>query len=204
MRIQLDPLRPAPRRLQPAMDVLKRGGVIVYPTDTGYAYGCALSSPKGIARIRKLKGFGERDPKPLSMMVKDFTEIGHYGHMGNQVFRLVRRILPGPYTLVLQATNAVPRGMRNRDHEVGLRHPDHRVCDMLRDLAGEPLLVGSVTSGTALPELEDPEELETRLRGDVDLIIDAGGILPDPSTVLRLVGDDVEVLREGQGAVPEY
>lgn len=203
MRIEVDPLRPAPRRLQPALDVLRRGGVIVYPTDTGYAYGCALSSPKGIARIRKLKGYGERDPKPLSMMVRDFTEIGRYGHMGNKVFRLVRRILPGPYTLVLQATSEVPRGMRNRDHEVGLRHPDHRVCDMLLELLGEPLLVGSVTSGDVTPELEDPQDFEVRLRNDVDWILDGGPILPDPSTVLRLVADDIEVLREGQGPLPE-
>lgn len=203
MRITIDPLRPAPRRLQPALDVLRRGGVIVYPTDTGYAYGCALSSPKGIAKIRKLKGYGERDPKPLSMMVRDFTEIGRYGHMGNRVFRLVRRVLPGPYTLVLKATNEVPRGMRNRDHEVGLRHPDHRSCDMLLELLGEPLLVGSLTSGEVAPELEDPEEFEARLRNDVELIIDGGPILPDPSTVLRLTDDNVEVLRVGQGVVPE-
>lgn len=203
MRISIDPLRPAPRRLQPALDVLRRSGVIVYPTDTGYAYGCALSSPKGIARIRKLKGYGERDPKPLSMMVRDFTEIGRYGHMGNRVFRLVRRVLPGPYTLVLKATSEVPRGMRNRDHEVGLRHPDHRLCDMLLDLLGEPLLVGSLTSGDPTPDLEDPEDFEARLRSDVDLIIDAGPILPDPSTVLRLTDDDIEVLRVGQGPVPD-
>jgi len=203
MRIQVDPLRPAPRRLQPAIDVLRRGGVIVYPTDTGYAYGCALSSPKGITRIRKLKGFGERDPKPLSMMVHDFSEIGRYGHMGNQVFRLLRRVLPGPYTLVLRATNEVPRAMRNREHEVGLRLPDHRVCDLLLELLGEPLLTGSLTPGDAEAELEEPEVFEVRLRTEVDLIVDGGSLWPDPSTVLRLVEDSIEVLRQGQGAVPE-
>ncbi len=203
MRLRVDAERPAPRKLQAAIDALKAGKPIVYPTDTGYCFGCALSSAKGIATIRKLKGFDERHPKPLTMLVAAFGDIGRYGHVDNQAFRLLRRILPGPFTIVLKASSEVPRAMKNRDHEVGLRLPAHPLCAMLLDLLGEPLLTGSVTPGEAAPELEEPEVLETRYRSDVSVFIDAGPLWPEPSTVLRLIDGGTEVLREGQGVLPE-
>ena len=184
------------------MEALRRNEVIIYPTDTGYAFGCALSSPKAIARLRKLKGIHEKHHKPLTMLVRDLAEIGRYGHMGNRVFRVVRRLLPGPYTIVLSATSDVPRLMKNRNHEVGLRWPANPVCDMLVDLLGEPLLTGSVTPAETETEDEDPEELERRFAREVAVVIDGGIQRPDPSTVLRLTGDDLEVLREGQGPLP--
>lgn len=201
MIIRIDAERPAPRRLQPAIEALCKHEVIIYPTDTGYAFGCALSSNRGIAKLRRLKGIHEKHHKPLTMLVKDFAEIGRYGHMGNQVFRVVRRILPGPYTVVLRAMHDVPRAMRNREHEVGVRVPDHRVCAMLVDLLGEPLLTGSVSSADDEPGLEDPEELAVLHARDVNVVIDGGTAWPDPSTVLRLTDDEIEVLREGQGTL---
>jgi tRNA threonylcarbamoyl adenosine modification protein (Sua5/YciO/YrdC/YwlC family) len=201
--VPIESSRPAPRALGPALDALRRGEVIIYPTDTGYAFGCALSSPRGIARLRKLKGLHERDRKPLTMLVNAVADLGLYGHLGNQAFRVVRRLLPGPYTIVLRASSQVPRAMRNRYREVGLRIPDHRVCNLLVELLGEPLLTGSVSRyDEGEFGLEDPEDLE-RIHGrDARIVIDGGAISPDPSTVLRLIGDEIEVLREGQGEVP--
>lgn len=201
-RLRIDALRPDPRKLQPALDGLRRGGVIIYPTDTGYAFGCALSSAKGIASLRKLKGIHPKHPKPLTMLVEDLNAIGRYGTMSNQAFRVVRRLLPGPYTIVLRATSDVPRAMKNRACEVGMRLPDHAACNMLVSLLGEPLLTGSVTSGEAIPELEETETLEALYRADVSMILDAGPLWPEPSTVLRFDGADIEVLREGQGQLP--
>ncbi len=203
MLVRIEAERPAPRRLQPAVDALRRDGVIIYPTDTGYAFGCALSSLKGIARLRKLKGYDAKHPKPLTMLVNEIAEIGRYGHMGNRSFRLVRRLLPGPYTMVLSATSDVPRQMKNRWHEVGMRVPDHAVCRMLVDLLGEPLLTGSVTSADAEFELEEPEEFERRWPRDVQVVVDGGPLWPEPSTVLKLVDDEIEVLRQGQGELPD-
>lgn len=203
MLIRIHAERPSPRYLQPAVDALRRDGVIIYPTDTGYAFGCALSSPKGIAKLRRLKGIDEKHKKPLTMMVKEVSDIGRYGHLGNKVFRVVRRILPGPYTIVLPATNDVPRAMKNRDHEVGLRMPAHPVCTMLLEMLGEPLLTGSVTAAEDEFELEDPEILEPRYAREVAVVLDAGPLWPDPSTVLRMDDDVVEVLREGQGPIPQ-
>jgi tRNA threonylcarbamoyl adenosine modification protein (Sua5/YciO/YrdC/YwlC family) len=203
MLLHLHMDRPAPRTLQPAVDALLRGEVIITPTDTGYAFGCALSSAKGIARLRKLKNFDQRSRKPLALMVNDLADFGKYGVMDNRTFRVARRILPGSYTIVLRASLDVPRAMKNRDHEIGLRMPDNAVCRMLVDLAGEPLLVGSVTSAETEPEMEDPDLLQSRYGGEIQFILDVGPLWPDPSTVLRAGRDEIEVLREGQGPIPE-
>ena len=200
MRLHIEAERPNPRKMQPAIDALKRGQVIIYPTDTGYAFGCALSSPKGIAAIRKLKGLDERSPKPLTMIVRDLAELSRFGVMSNSQFRLIRRLLPGPYTLILKAAGDVPRSMHNRNHEVGIRMPDQVVCNLLLAELGEPLLTGSVTPyDDNLPELEEPESYEQRYAREVAVVVDVGPVWPDPSTVLRLIDDEVELLRQGKG-----
>ena len=202
MRYRIDVERPAPRKLRPAIEAVQRGDVIIYPTDTGYAFGCALSSSRGIQTLRRLKGIHEKHWKPLAMLVGSFNDIGRYGHLDSQAFRTLRRLLPGPYTLVLRSTKAVPRAMQNRRNEVGLRLPDHAVCAMLVDLLGGALLTGSVTPAEQEPTLEDPEQLERRYRGDIDVVLDGGALWPEPSTVLRCGLDGVEILREGQGPLP--
>ncbi len=200
MRIHIEPERPNPRKLQPAVDALRRGQVIIYPTDTGYAFGCALSSAKGIASIRRLKGLDEKSHKPLTMIVKDLAEVGRYGVMSNSHFRLIRRLLPGPYTLILKAASDVPRSMYNRNHEVGIRMPDHVVANLLVAELGEPLLTGSLTPyDDNLPELEEPDNYEQRYARDVAVVVDIGALWPDPSTVLRFVDGEVEVVRQGKG-----
>jgi tRNA threonylcarbamoyl adenosine modification protein (Sua5/YciO/YrdC/YwlC family) len=203
MRYRVDPERPSPRKVRPAVEAVEQGQVIIYPTDTGYAFGCALSSAKGIQALRRLKGIHEKHWKPLAMLVGSFNDIGHYGEMDTQTFRTARRILPGPYTLVLRSTKEVPRAMQNRRNEVGLRLPDHAVCSMLVELLGGPLLTGSVTPAEEPPELEEPEQLEKRFGGDVAVLLDAGLLWPEPSTVLRCGLNGIEVLRQGQGALPD-
>jgi len=203
MRIYADIERPTPRKLKPAIEALQRGEVIVYPTDTGYAFGCALSSATGAATIRRLKKVLEGAHKPLSMVVNELSEISAYASMGNRVFRTMRRLLPGPYTLVLHANRGIPKTAKNRDHEVGIRMPDHAICRMLVDSLGEPLLSSSVSAADEEPDMEHADDLEKRYGGDVGLVIDAGPVWPDPSTVLRGSGDRLEVLREGQGAIPD-
>ena len=202
MRLHIDAERPAPRKLQPALDALRRDGVIIYPTDTGYAFGCALTSPKGIAALRRLKGIDERHRKPLTMLVNDIADIGRYAHMSTSLYRLMKRLLPGPYTLVLRATSDTPRSMYNRDHEVGIRIPNHAVCRMLVELLGEPLLTGSVSSADEEPALEEADLCENRYAREVAVVIDAGPLWPDPSTVLKMIDDEIEVIREGQGPLP--
>ncbi len=202
MRIRVDPERPAPRKLQPALDALRRDGVIVMPTDTGYAYACALSSRRALGRIRVLKGFDERSRKPLSMIVNALSDFGHYAIMDTRVFRTVRRILPGAYTIVLEASSDVPRDMRNRFGEIGLRMPDSPLCRMMVELLGEPIVVGSMTSGDEEPALEDPDEFERVLQGRVDVFVDGGTSWPEPSTILQAHDGELEVTRAGKGPIP--
>ena len=202
MRTRIEPERPAPRHLQAAVTALRRGEVVIYPSDTGYAFGCLPSSPKGVSTLRRLKGIDDRNRKPLSMLVGDLGDFGRYCHMSNAAFRVIRRLLPGPYTIVLRANSSVPRVVRNRDHELGLRIPDHAVCRMLVELLEGPLLIGSVTSSDAEPELEEPDELERRFAGQATHLLDAGYLWPEPSTVLRFLDDEMDVVREGQGPVP--
>ncbi len=202
MRHRIDPDRPSPSKLRPAVEAVQRGEVIIYPTDTGYAFGCAIWSTKGIRTLRRLKGIHEKHWKPLAMLVRTFNDIGRYGQMDTQVFRTMRRLLPGPYTLVLRSTKEVPRAMQNRRNEVGLRLPDHAVCSMLVEQLGEPLLTGSVTPAEEPPELEEAEQLEKRYAGDVAVLLDGGPLWPEPSTVLRCGLDGIEVMREGQGSLP--
>ncbi|MCA9681190.1 MAG: threonylcarbamoyl-AMP synthase [Myxococcales bacterium] len=204
-RLRIDPERPDPRKLQPAVDALRGGEVVIYPTDTGYAFGCALSSNRGIAELRRLKGIHAKHAKPLTMLVQTLNDMGRYGIMANTAFRVVRRLLPGPYTMVLKATSDVPRAMKNRASEVGMRLPDHKICNMLVDFLGEPLLTGSVTPGEEPPELEDPADLESRYNHEIPLLIDGGHLWPEPSTVLRFdENGDIEILRAGQGALPDW
>lgn len=203
MRLRIDPERPAPRKLEKAIEAMRRDQVILYPTDTGYAFGCALSSRKAIAQIRVLKGFDERSRKPLAMLVNELSDFGRYAIMPTSVFRTVRRILPGAYTVILEASAEVPREMRNRDGEIGLRMPDLAVCRMLVDLLGEPLVSGSVTAGDDEAALEDPEELERIYRGRIEVVIDVGPLWPEPSTILQARGIEFEITRVGKGPVPE-
>ena len=202
MRLRIDPERPDPRKVQPAVEALRKGKVIIYPTDTGYAFGCAMSSSKGIATLRRLKGIHAKHKKPLTMLVAELTDVGKYGYMSNTAFRMVRRMLPGPYTMVLRGTSDVPRNMKNRMQEVGIRFPDHALCNLLVQLLEEPLLTGSLTPAEETPELEEPEIYLARYKTEVDVLIDAGPVWPEPSTVLRFTEDEVEILREGQGELP--
>ena len=201
-RSRVDPERPAPRKLATAIEALSRDQVVLYPSDTGYAFGCALSSRKGIGRIRTFKGHDERSRKPLSMLVNSLSDFGHYAIMETNVFRTVRRILPGAYTIVLEASNDVPRDMRNRFGEIGLRMPDSPLCRMLVDGLAEPIVTGSLTSGDEEPGLEDPDELVRLFAGRVDVILDGGAMWPEPSTILQANGGELEVTREGKGALP--
>ena len=203
MRVRVDSERPAPRKLGPAIEAMHRDHVVLYPTDTGYAFGCALSSRKGIASIRSLKGFDSRSRKPLSMLVNELGDFGHYAIMGTSVFRTVRRILPGAYTVVLEASAEVPRDMRNRHGEIGLRIPDLALCRMLVELLGEPIVTGSLTADEDERALEDPEELERVYRGRVEVVLDGGPMWPEPSTILQAEGNELVVSRVGKGPVPE-
>jgi len=137
------------------------------------------------------------------MLVNELGDFGHYSIMGTSVFRTVRRILPGAYTVVLEASAEVPRDMRNRHGEIGLRIPDLALCRMLVELLGEPIVTGSLTADEDERELEARGVLERVYRGRVEVVLDGGPMWPEPSTILQAEGNELVVSRVGKGLVPD-
>jgi tRNA threonylcarbamoyl adenosine modification protein (Sua5/YciO/YrdC/YwlC family) len=172
--------------------------LIVYPTDSIYALGCALEAKKAVERIQRLRQSGK--DHNLTLVCNDLAEIGTYARVDNTVFRLLKAHTPGPYTFILPATGEVPRRLQNpRRKTIGIRVPDSEIVRALLEQHGEPILSSSLLlPGEALP-LTDPEDIRDRLEHQVDAIIDGGNCGLDPSTVVDLSGDLPRILRQGRG-----
>ena len=195
--LEINLSNPQPRLITQVIETLRHGGVICCPTDTMYGIGCDIFNQKAVKRIYQIK----RRPKdkPFSFMCASLVNISDYGHVGNTAYRLMRKNLPGPYTFVLSGTKLVPKIMLTRQKTVGIRVPDNPICLALIEALGNPVL----NTSAQLEDAEDPvrsafdaEESFGRL---VDLIIDAGEIVPEPSTVISLLEDPPQVLRQGKG-----
>lgn len=198
--VSINPENPQPRLIEQAADLLRAGGVICYPTDTMYGLGCDIFNQKAVKRIYQIKRRAK--DKPFSFMCDSLADISRYGHVGNTAYRLMRKCLPGPYTFVLPGAKIVPKIMLTRQKTVGIRVPDNAICLALIAALGNPLLntsahaEGESASEGAARDARDVEELFGR---QVDMIIDGGEIDPAPSSVVSLVSDTPEVLREGKG-----
>ncbi len=196
MRILIDPVKPKPRAVKRIAEILSDGGIIVYPTDTVYGLGCSITNKKGIDKINTIKA----SIKPRSIMFSDIKSISKYAKVSNEAFRLMKTLLPGPYTIVLPATRLVPRLLQSNRKSIGVRIPDHWFCQAIVDEIGEPIITTSVPLSHERLHI-DPLEIEADLGHMVDAIVDSG-ILPDiPSTMISLEADTLQVIREGLGPV---
>lgn len=194
MRIEIDPYRPKPRAVSQVADILRKGGIIVYPTDTVYGLGCMITNKQGTDKINQIK----TSKKPKSVMFSDIKEISQYAKVSNEAFRLMRLLLPGPYTFILPATRLVPRLLQRDRKAVGVRIPDHWFCRSIVETVGEPIITTSIPLSDERIHV-DPLEIEEQFGHMVDIIVDSG-ILPDiPSTILSLETDTLEILRRGLG-----
>lgn len=194
----IDPVHPQPRHVARAVAVLQGGGIVSYPTDTYYALGCDLFQRKAMERLALLKRRDDR--KPFAFLCADLGEVAKYGIVSNESYRLMRRLLPGPYTIVLEATRLTPRTSLTRQRQVGVRVPDASVAVALVRALGRPL----ATTSAALPGEEpliDAADIQQHLGHGIDLILDGGVTLNQPSTVLDLTGPAPVVLRQGKGRV---
>ena len=194
----IDPRHPQPRHIQRAVGVLQEGGIVSYPTDTYYALGCDVFQKKAMERLASLKRRDDR--KPFAFLCADLGEVAKYGIVSNESYRLMRRILPGPYTIILEATRLVPRTALTRQRQVGVRVPDAPVATALVRGLGRPLATTSASISGEQP-LIDAADIQQHLGHDVDLILDGGITLNEQSTVLDLTGPAPVVLREGKGRV---
>lgn len=193
---QIHPIDPQPRLVDKAVQSLKRGALIAYPTDSYYGLGCDLLDKRAIDRLYQLKGRDRR--KPMSFLVPDLSEVTRYAKVSNFAYRILRHLTPGPFTFILEATRLVPEIMQTRQKTVGLRVPQNAVARTLCERLGHPIVSTSAQrrDGEAL---RDPEEIRDELGHGLDLILDTGISANEPSTVLSLVGDAVELLRQGKG-----
>jgi len=195
MIVEIDPLHPEPRKIARAVAALEAGEVIAYPTDTVYAIGCDLHNRKAIDRMYQIKRM--KSDQPLAFVCHDLSEIARWAIVENAQYRLLRRLLPGPYTFILDATREVPKVLLLKRKQVGIRVPAHPVPLALTEAFGRPI-ISTTASWHGQDALVDPHEIATEFPG-VDIVLDAGvgGIIP--TTVVDLTGGGVTVLREGAG-----
>jgi tRNA threonylcarbamoyl adenosine modification protein (Sua5/YciO/YrdC/YwlC family) len=196
MILRINPDNPQARLIRQVVDCLKQGGVIIYPTDTVYGMGCNIFCKHGIQRIYQIKE--REDRKPFSFICSDLADITNYAKVSNFAFRIMKRLLPGPYTFVLEATRTVPDLLLTRQKTVGIRIPDHPVALAIVRELGHPIVTTSANLSGAEP-LTDPDELAESFGRRVDLVLDSGVLTGEPSTVISLINDQVEVLRQGRG-----
>lgn len=200
MIVEWDPLRPRKKITDLVRQSLLEGGIIVYPTDTLYGMGCDLFNIKAIRKLYLIKKMDSR--RALSIICKDLKDVSTYGLVNDFAFALLKRRLPGPYTFVLSARKIIPKLLMTERKEVGIRIPDHPVPIALAMLLDHPVInTTAKISGGEAPS--DPRDIEKMFKGSVDLIIDGGIVTSEPSTVVRLVDERVEILREGKGSIKD-
>ena len=198
MIMTINPKNPQIRLVRKVVDVLKEGGVIGYPTDTIYGVGCDLFNPEAIRKIHRIKKI--EGNKPLSFICSDLKDISRYAYVSNYAYKMMKRLLPGAYTFILNATKLVPKIAMTRQKTVGIRIPDNKICLALAKEVGHPIISTSVYK---LDEslYNDPSEIEERFGKQLDLVIDGGVIVAEHSSMIDLTDDSPNVIRRGKGDV---
>jgi len=192
------PTHPQPRLIRQAAGILREGGVIAYPTDSSYALGCQLGNIAAAKRIRQIRGVD--DAHHLTLVCRDLADAGRFTRLANWQFRIVRQGIPGAYTFLLPGTREVPRRLLHpKRSTIGFRVPDHPVVSALLGELGEPILSSTlILPGESAP-LNDPEAIRQRLEHAVDLVIDAGPCVAEPTTIVDLASEPAVIVRQGRG-----
>ncbi len=194
----IHPDNPQSRLLRQAANIVAEGGLIVYPTDSGYALGCALGNKSALERIRRLRQLDKNHN--MTLVCRDLAELGKYARVTNPIFRLLKAFTPGSYTFILNATNDVPRLMLHPKRKtLGLRVPDHVIALSLLDCLDAPLMSSTLILPGASVPLSEPEAIRDLLGNQTDLIIDGGNGGHQPTTVVDLTGEYPVVVRVGKG-----
>ena len=194
--LNVDPEHLRGRHIKRAVQILRQGGVIIYPTDTIYGLGCDITNKNAIERVQRIKGRDKK--KPMSFVCADMAHVSDYARVSNYAHRILKRCLPGAYTFVLPATRQTPRVLQTRQKTVGLRIPDHPVPRALVQALGQPILSTSANF-SAQEVITEPWQLQDELGPHVDLIVECGPLPVEASSVVSLIGDEATVLREGKG-----
>ncbi len=192
---EIHPLNPQLRLIKQVVDELHKGAVIAYPTDSGYALGTALGNKTGLERIRQIRSLSKRHD--FTLMMRDLAHIGEYAKLDNNAFRLLKKILPGAYTFILEGTRDVPKRLLHEKKTIGLRISHHGVVQAILDELNEPMMsVSLILEGY---EFYDIDDVRDAIESQVDMIIDDGYCPPEPTTVIDLSGGGIEIIRRGAG-----
>ncbi|MEI7969656.1 MAG: L-threonylcarbamoyladenylate synthase [Betaproteobacteria bacterium] len=194
----IHPVTPQARLVERAADMVRKGSLIAYPTDSCYALGCHLGDKAAVERIRALRQFDARHH--LTLVCSDLSQIAQYAQVGNRDFRLLKAATPGSFTFILPASREVPRRLQHgKRSTIGLRIPNHPVAHALLEALGEPLLSATLILPGDPEPLNDATEIRHRLEHEVDLVIDAGSCGLEPSTIVDLTGELPVLVRRGRG-----
>jgi tRNA threonylcarbamoyl adenosine modification protein (Sua5/YciO/YrdC/YwlC family) len=203
MLLNIHPINPQPRLIHQAIDIIRKGGVIAYPTDCAYALACRLSDRNALQRLRTIRQLDTSHL--LTLICRDLSEIATYAQVDNGTFRLLKANTPGPYTFLLKATKQVPKiVLHEKRKTIGIRIPNHAIIHALLDELDEPLLSTSLILPESRERLSDANEIKHHLGQQLDLIIDGGPCLLPPSTIVDLSTSPPVIVREGQGSIDPF
>jgi tRNA threonylcarbamoyl adenosine modification protein (Sua5/YciO/YrdC/YwlC family) len=202
MLIRLYNENPNHKHIRQVVDILEEGGIIIYPTDTVYAMGCDIKATRTIEKIATFKGLNPKNPD-LSLIFHDMSQLSEYTIIhDNNIFKLLKRNLPGPFTFIVPANSQIPRLFRNKKKTVGIRIPDNNiVLEIVRELS-RPIITTSIHDPDELIEYTtDPELIHEKYRDFADVVIDGGYGHNEPSTIVDCTGEEIEVVRQGLGTL---
>ncbi len=198
MFIHIHPHNPQPRLIQHVEECLKKGGVVIYPTDTIYALGCDIFQLKAIERICRIKGV-EPQKAQLSFVCYDLRDLSHYAkQLSTPMYRMLKQYLPGPFTFILEASKQVPKILKTKKDTIGIRVPDNKIARWIVHELGNPILSATLP-GDNVQDYTDPEIVYEKFEKHVDIVIDGGIGGTEPSTIIDFTGDEPTVTRQGVG-----
>lgn len=205
LRIHHD--HPNPKNIKQLVDCLKNDGVIIYPTDTVYGIACDMNSKKAFERIAMIKGI-KPEKANFSFVCRDLSEVSKYSlSVNKQVYRLLKEVLPGPYTFILRASAEVPKLTKGKKNEIGIRIPDDKIAMTIVESLGNPIITTSLFSQTQIDAGEyytDPSLIHEEYGKLVDVVVDGGVVVNNVSTILDCTSGEVEIIRQGSGPIEDY
>jgi len=195
---QIHPDNPQPRLIKQAAQIVGAGGIVALPTDSAYALVCRLDDKSAVEKLRRIRGVD--DKHHLTLLVRDLSEVAQYARVDNSQYRLLKATMPGPYTVILEATRELPRRLSHPSRKtIGLRVPENKITLALLEELGEPLIGTTLQLPGDDHMLSDPDEVRERLEKQIELIIDGGAGMLEATTVIDLTGPEPELVREGRG-----
>ena len=198
---QIHPENPQQRLINRAVEILQNGGVIAYPNDSSYAIACQMDDKQALDKIRRIRQLD--DKHNFTLICQDLTQVSNFAKIDNDAYRLIKALTPGAFTFILNATREVPRRLQHpKKKTIGIRVPDHAVASLLVETIGEPLFSSTLVLPGESSALTDPYEIRERLEHELDLVIDAGIVPDEPTTIIECSGKNLEIIRQGKGQAP--